>query len=625
MQGICKKAWLGLALFAQKWWKKALICLILSLALGLCMEWLQIRTQPIEYTTVTVETSDSETADEKIQPADTTEKVPVKENMRLKRAAKMAALLFVLQMALFFIHGWTRIRETARRVKENLFADKKNTLIHTVVFFGSAAVAYLLLRLYIPYILEKDINWIIRSFILSVSIAVGFLFCFRKTLAKKAEIIFLVLSLLIGGNIAFFAADTSRISWDDGYHYLAANSYSYLGDNRLSFAETNATKYPPDQQYEVEKLDELHAQQNADYKAGAGAIDARRLGLKNYWSGFSGIGLYLGRVLGFPFHLIWEFGRFAGLLAYSIIGYYAIRRLKSGKMILASVLMIPENLFLAANYSYDPGVTIFIALGMAYYFAEWQEPEKKLTWFNTGIMIGALFVGCYTKAIYFPLLLFPLFLPKSKFENPKQRLWFIGLTIGAMLLLILSFALPMIRPGASEGDKRGGEDVNASRQIAFILSNPLEYTRILTGFLKSYLHPDKASSFLSSFAYYGKTPNSGVYLVILAMVIFTDKNLCDNHFAGKGWMRALLLFAIFGTMCLVATSMYIMFTPVGLDTINGCQPRYMLPLFFPTFFLLGWKGINNRTNRTIYNGIVFALAGYVGFTAVLYNVVNLYY
>ena len=377
MQGICKKVWSGPVLWVRKWWKKALICLILSLALGLCLEWLQIRTQPIEYTTVTVESGGSETADEGIQPGGRTEKIPVKEKMRLKRAAKISALLFVFSMSLFGLHGWTRIRETARKARENLLADKRNTLIHTAVFWGSAAVVYLLLRLYIPYLLGKEINWIIKSFILSVSFAVGFLFCFRNTLAKKAEVIFLVLSLLIGGNIAFFAADTSRVSWDDGYHYLEANSYSYLGDNRLSFAETNATKYPPDQQYEVGKLDELHAQQNADYKAGAGAIDARRIGLKNYWSGFSGISLYLGRVLGLPFHLIWEFGRFAGLLAYSVIGYYAIRRLKSGKLILASVLMIPQNLFLAANYSYDPGVTIFIALGLAYFIAEWQEPEKK--------------------------------------------------------------------------------------------------------------------------------------------------------------------------------------------------------------------------------------------------------
>ena len=90
-------------------------------------------------------------------------------------------------------------------------------------------------------------------------------------------------------------------------------------------------------------------------------------------------------------------------------------------------------------------------------------------------------------------------------------------------------------------------------------------------------------------------------------------------------MRVLWMFVLFGTACLVATSMYIAFTPVGMGTINGCQPRYMLPLFFPAMMLLGVMGTDNQANRTIYNGVVFALIGYVGFTSVLYNFVNLYY
>ena len=589
----------GTLALIRRWWKYIVLCLFVSVVLALILEWLQVNSQPMFN--------------------------GIRDSLHFKRMLKVAAFLFVFLIILNKIHMWTRIRKIFRDAGTNLLKDKKDTLIHAAVFAGAAVVSYLLLRVYVPYVLSKDINWISNIFIITVSVAVGCLFCFCKILAQKAEIFFLVFSLLIGGNIAFFAADTSHVCWDDEYHYQESVSFSYLGEVRYTGVEEAVMAYDPEQRYEIANLNEWHTGQNEVYKRGAVEIVPRHINLKNYWSAFSGVGIYLGRVLGFPFHLMWEIGRFTGLLAYSIIGYFAIRRLKSGKMILASVLMIPENLFLASSYSYDSGVTVFIALGLAYLFAEWQEPEKKLTWFNTGIIIGALFIGCYTKAIYFPLLLFPLFLPKSKFSSSRQCSCFMCLTIGAMLLLILSFVLPFIGSYATAGDKRGGGDVSASGQIAFIMSDPLAYIRILTDFLKSYLHPDKASDFLTFFAFEGKAPNSSIYLIVLAIAAFTDKSLCDDHFAQRGWTRALFMFVILGIICLVATSMYVMFTSVGLGTINGCQSRYMLPLFFPAIMILGLKGMNNKTNRTVYNGIIFSLAGYVGFTSVLYQIINLYY
>lgn len=33
--------------------------------------------------------------------------------------------------------------------------------------------------------------------------------------------------------------------------------------------------------------------------------------------------------------------------------------------------------------------------------------------------------------------------------------------------------------------------------------------------------------------------------------------------------------------------MYLSFTPVGLKTINGAQPRYLIPLLFPALMLIG--------------------------------------
>ena len=554
------------------------------------------------------------------------ERITKPETIQRRRMVKVALLLAVVLVFLTAIHAGKRIRELAVRVKDDLLKDKKDTLIHAGIFLIAAGGAYLLLRIYIPYALEKPLNRISHTFILTVAAAVGCLFCFRKTLAKKAEVFFLIFTLLIGGNIAFFAADTSNISWDDGYHYQQANSWSYFGDKRITRAEDLVLMPGPEQEYDTTKLDAWHAEQDGEYRSGTTGVTSLSLNIASYWSGFSGLGLFIGRALGLPFHMIWELGRFTGLLAYAVIGYYAIRRLKSGKMILAAVLMIPQNLFLAASYSYDPGIVALLALGMAYMFAEWQEPEKKLTGYNAAVMIGSLFMACFVKGVYFPVMLLPLFLPKSKFRDAKHRRTFMGLTVGAMAAAVLLFLLPMLRSsGGVISDTRGGEDVDSAGQIAFILGNPLKYTETLYFFLKSYLHPDHVEDFLTFFAYKGKAPNYSLYLIALAVAAFTDKSELDDSFAEKWWRRVVYLVLLFGTLCLVATSLYISYTPVGYSTINGCQFRYALPLFFPAIMALGFRGTHNKANRTVYNGLLFALIGYVGFVGVFRQFINLYY
>ncbi len=554
------------------------------------------------------------------------DRVTKPETFQKRRMVKAAVILFALLMFLTVIHGWTRIRNLARTAKDNLLKDKKSTLIHAATFLAAAAGTWLLLRIYIPYARGVTLNRVSEAFILTASLAVGCLFCFRETLAKKAEIFFLIFTLLIGWNFAFFAPDTSSISWDDGYHYMEANIWSYLGERRLTYAEATVLNPFPEQEYDTANLDAWHEAQTEQYRIGAAGVDSFSLHPKNFWNAFSGIGLFIGRALRLPFHLIWELGRFTGLLAYAVIGYFAIRRLKSGKILLSVVLMIPVNIFLAASYSYGPGVTAFLALGLAYMFAEWQEPEKKLRWWNAAVMLGAMYLGCMAKAIYFPLLLFPLFLPRSKFETPRQHRAFMGLTAGVIALLLLSFVLPMLTGSVeSSTDTRGGEDVSAAGQVAYILANPLKYAETLFFYLKSFLHLDSIMNYATFFAYKGTAPNHNLYLIALAVAAFTDKSEYDDPFAQKGWRRILFLLIIFGTAGLVATSMYVAFTPVGSGTVNGCQPRYILPLFYPALMMFGFSGTHNRANRKFYNGLLFALAGYIGFASVYLQFISLYY
>lgn len=551
--------------------------------------------------------------------------IAVQEKISGKRIALLTVGLFAIFMILFGIHGWTRLCGGLKNAKNGVCGDWKKTLIRLGLFIATGALMYLILRLYIPYLLNKPINRVLKIFCLAVSAATGCLFCFRKTLGTKPEVFFLILCLLIGGMFSVFEPATTTVCWDDGHHYMSASQYSYLGRTRLTEQDNIALTPWSERVYDLSAINDWHSRQDQVYQRGPVTLSNGSVNLKEFWMLFSGIGLYLGRVLGLPYHGIWEMGRLFSLIAYAVIGYFAIRRLKSGKMILAAVLLIPESIFLASNYSYDPGVTVFLALGLSYCFAEWQEPDKKLTGFNAFIILASLFLGSWTKGIYCPVFFIPMFLPANKFKNKAWRRVFIGANIALMLYLIWSFASPFLGGNASGNtDNRIYTEADAGRQIEYILANPLIYTGVLLRALRSVLSPENSEGLMTFFAYLGKAPNQYIYVIILAVLAFTDKSADDHELARRGWMRLFFEFLMFGIACLAATSMYIVFTPVGAGNIEGFQYRYTLPIIYPAIMLLGSGKIRNLVNRTVYNGLAYTAIGFVGFSAVLLNVVALY-
>ena len=62
--------------------------------------------------------------------------------------------------------------------------------------------------------------------------------------------------------------------------------------------------------------------------------------------------------------------------------------------------------------------------------------------------------------------------------------------------------------------------------------------------------------------------------------------------------------------------MYIVFTPVGLDTVAGCQGRYIIPALFPTLFVLtsfsGKTYVKNRLLSVLLPAVLVAVLAILG-------------
>ncbi len=454
---------------------------------------------------------------------------------------------------------------------------------------------------------------------------VGLFYLFRKSIADKPERLFAILALSTGLLLCIFAPLMTGVAWDDQTHYIRSvaylsevteadivmENYAYQNSLNTSFS-VEVTKERSDYLNETYQNRQL-VYQNSYYDS-ADLTVYKGIGYLPV-----AIGIVLGRALQLPFSVVFVLGKICNLITYVLLIYLAIRRLKTGKMILASIALLPICVFLASCYSYDNWVTAWLTLGLAYFFAELQEPEKPLAAKDLAVILGSLFIGLGPKAVYVPVVAILFLLPKSKFSSPKKYKQYLVCVSTIIVVALMTFILPILM-GNAPTDSRGGSTVNGGEQIAFILFHPLSYAKTLLTFLGRYV-----SSFelLTDFAYLGIISGTAS-LILLVVVAVTDKDRLDKYTTNRK-CRIWIGLCVFAALCLVATSLYIAFTPVGANTIAGCQQRYKLPLFFPIFYILGSPKMINRIDRRKYNLTVFAISGVILYWEIFTRCISRYF
>lgn len=451
------------------------------------------------------------------------------------------------------------------------------------------------------------------GFVFALTFSALSFFVFRRQLGTKPENVFLCCALTFTC-FSSVSYSVNEVSWDLDSHYWFMLEWS-----------------EPDRTVEMSKADEaIVYRAESVVNTSADAIDERINELdrldevqsdgptvahgswrdlyKRISSLPASILYFVLSVIGLPFSFKFVATRLVYALIYSVVLYFGMRRLKSGKMIFAVVSLFPTMLFIASSYGYDYWVNAFTMTGIAYLVGALQRPDEKITAREAALMIGAFVIGLGPKAIYFPMILLCLLVPKSRFASARQSRLFRAAVVGAMLFVLASFAIPyFFVSGPGVGDTRGGSDVNSMEQIKFILSNPVEYAGICLSFLGQYLSLPDSQGYIIFYAYLGFCSPLvwAAILLITAFVAVTDKAPCDK--AVNRWQsRVLITVLSFITLVLVATSLYVSFTPVASPTVAGCQPRYILPLVFAFLVFIGPRAIKGSPIKggSCYNGIV---------------------
>ena len=282
-------------------------------------------------------------------------------------------------------------------------------------------------------------------------------------------------------------------------------------------------------------------------------------------------GIALARWLGAPTLVLLYAARLANLLAATFLIGIALRRLPSYSWLLTMVALTPMALFLRASASADA-----LATAMAFLLAAtaaklaWGE-EERAGWRDVAVLIAGSAAVCLSKPVYVPLAFLVLLIPAARL--PRR---------GAVLLLHAAviagaFTLALATAGAVDVSVRPDAPVDADRQIADALADPVRVAGILAEdyLLRGRRYAAQVVGQLGWLDVNLPKPLLGGYLFLLGLLALVDTR---RSVLVSLPQRVLLILMALATMALVSASQYASWTPYGADHVEGVQGRYFLPL-----------------------------------------------
>ena len=324
------------------------------------------------------------------------------------------------------------------------------------------------------------------------------------------------------------------------------------------------------------------------------------------------IGMIISKLLGLGTVMMYFTARFFMLLVYSVVGYFAVRKIPTGKALLAIIMALPTSLSRAACVSQDGILHAFIFLFMSYivYFA-FSGNQMKVKEVIVTVLSAAVLVfgkgGAYT-----PLLLMLFLIPKENFGKKVRYPVVVGLSV---LLAVIFFFIS--HPGLFMdlvGSGRGTEDEllwneNPSYTINDLVRNPGHSVKMFFGTAVAFLGQFFGEMISGGFGWLQISSSplivTGCFLLIL-MAALSEQN---QTIVMNKKQRIITGVSVAGAVGLVVLSMWIFWTPVTFGYIAGIQGRYFIVMLFPIMLMLRNNRISIKNN--VENKSMIVLSGLI--------------
>ncbi|MBQ9910393.1 MAG: DUF2142 domain-containing protein [Lachnospiraceae bacterium] len=311
----------------------------------------------------------------------------------------------------------------------------------------------------------------------------------------------------------------------------------------------------------------------------------------NYFAQAAGI--RIGMLFTMNVSKVFTAGRIAGMVLSYVLCMLALYWMPFGRRLMFCVMVFPVSLQEMISLSPDGFIIGLSLLWTAMILHLWQKAEK----ITVGQMIGLAVMGVVLsqcKIVYIVLLLLVFLIPNRLFSSRKLAIGFkAGLFALAVILnlLWLQYSVGFLieyRPGVDSG-----------AQVKYLLSNPLRYMKSLVWTTLNTAVPLLQNALGRSVAGLDEMQDL-IWFPIWNLFLFEFLFNRDELKKPKVIETLLLIAALGGGILLIYTSLYVQWTPVGAELIDGLQGRYFFPFMGITVTLLLllknaiWKGGDSR-------------------------------
>lgn len=484
--------------------------------------------------------------------------------------------------------------------------------VKKLIFYilGSFGLSLIIIKL-ISMINQNITDFNFKSILFCFLILLGFshIVFNRKMLKSNIALYSAIIIFLVGGMYALLEPVSDGVCWDDETHATMSFRITNMVDKRESFADIelvygfldtiyNKTIYNRQySKYSNNQVDYIF-EQNFFYERNEGLAS---LELKHVVYFPFVIGEIISQGLGLPHHICYIIGKLFNLLFFTLICYWAMKVFPGSKICILFFMMIPTVSIMAGGYSYDPWLIGLLLLGYALFYQCRNKTENTIQ-VSDYILIPFIFsLGIIAKPVYFIMIVPAFLISSNRFKDKKTcMIYRIAILCSIILPFIYLIINNILNPGV--GDTRGGDDVNSTEQIKFIINNIPFAIKVFVRFLSGYLNPFmEGHNYLNNLGYSGEVSGWLLTLIFILLGIAINSDGSLIKFYIKERVLWLFVYICIGGLC--ALSMYIVYTGVGSSTVAGCQGRYLLPILFWVLYILLNNSIISKKTIKYNNGI----------------------
>lgn len=305
------------------------------------------------------------------------------------------------------------------------------------------------------------------------------------------------------------------------------------------------------------------------------------------------IGMIISKLTGLGTVMMYFLSRFLMLAVYSVIGYFAIRKIPTGKALLAAIMLLPTGLSRAACVSQDGLLHAVIFLFMAYvfYFA-FSGNKMKVKEVIVTIVAGGLLVTGKGGA-YVPLLLLLFLIPRENFGEKIKYPVVVGMAVFITIIVFLasnpSLFTDLVGSGKGTEDELIWSD-EPSYTLKNLICNPGHSAKMLLGTFVGFFGTFFGDMISGGFGWLQISSSPVIVSCCFAILLGLALSESNQTIVMSKKQRIITGVAVIGAIGLVILSMWIFWTPISYQYIAGVQGRYFIVTMLPVFMMFR----NNR-------------------------------